>query len=187
MTGIAAAIAAGVAVAGLQTWKRQLQGTAAYDVSRRLLRSVYRLREEIRALRSPFMSAGEIASAMKAAGIEPPQSGTPGKDSQEAAYNVRWRRVADAQTAFAAEVLEAEALWGGGIRPWADELFGCTGQLHFSLGRWVSPRSQMLSDEQDRKLMGIVYDGDDPPSEFTSKLNAAFEGIENEVRSRLTK
>jgi hypothetical protein len=45
----------------------------------------------------------------------------------------------------------------------------------------------MLSEEQDRKLMGIVYDGDDPPSEFTSKLNAAFKGVEDELRSRLAK
>jgi hypothetical protein len=45
----------------------------------------------------------------------------------------------------------------------------------------------MLNEEQDRKLMGIVYDGDDPPSEFTVKLNTTFEGIENEVRSRLAK
>jgi hypothetical protein len=131
MTGIAAAVAAGVAVAGLKTWKRQLQGTATYDVSRRLLRSVYRLREEIRALRSPFMSGGEISSAMKAAAIDPPPSGLPGKEANEAAYDIRWRRVADAQVAFAAEILEAEALWGGSIRQLADELLGCTGQLYF--------------------------------------------------------
>jgi hypothetical protein len=58
MTGIATIAAAVVATMGLHTWKRQLFGNSNYELSRRLLRSAYRLREAIQFVRNPLMLAG---------------------------------------------------------------------------------------------------------------------------------
>jgi hypothetical protein len=55
MTGGAAIAAAVIAGAGLATWRRLLNGTTNYEVGRRLLRAVYKVREEVRYVRSPLM------------------------------------------------------------------------------------------------------------------------------------
>ena len=43
--GIAALAAAGVAVAGLNTWRKQLRAKEEYDLARRVLRAALRVRD----------------------------------------------------------------------------------------------------------------------------------------------
>ena len=61
-TGVGALL---VAYSGLQTWRRQLYGTAEYERARRLYRAVLDARDQIAALRLPFISAGEMLLAFK--------------------------------------------------------------------------------------------------------------------------
>jgi hypothetical protein len=44
-----------VAFKGLGTWNRQLKGGAEYELTRRLLRSTYRMRETMKAVRNPVV------------------------------------------------------------------------------------------------------------------------------------
>lgn len=54
VTSLCAAIAVGVAIAGLRTWRKELVGRRREDVSHRLLLAVYRMEEGFAVLRSPF-------------------------------------------------------------------------------------------------------------------------------------
>jgi len=185
LTGIAAIIAAVVAWKGLQTWKRQLLGNANYDLSRRLLRATYRLREAIRWVRNPYMSVGEMDSAMKAAGLEDSSPNRPDDRAGDLAYQARWRKVVDAQLEFAAEILEAEVLWGPEVRQRAETLASAIGELHFALSRYLSRRQRPLDAATDAKITGIIYEGGEESTAFSDRLKAAFEGIEAEIRPHL--
>ena len=46
VTIVSLIIASVVAILGLQTWRRQLKGTAEYDLARKVLMAVYKLRDE---------------------------------------------------------------------------------------------------------------------------------------------
>jgi hypothetical protein len=191
MTGIATIAAAVVATMGLHTWKRQLFGNSNYELSRRLLRSAYRLREAIQFVRNPLMLAGEMATARKAAGLgtTPP----PGTDdpSVELAYQSRWQKVVDARVEFDAELLEAEALWGPEIRQRADDLFRCIGRLNFSLSQWLDARQRrargepLLQHDGGERIMDVMYDSGGGSNKYSDELRAAFERIEATIRPRL--
>src|SRR3569833_3419445 len=137
----AVVVAAGVAVKGLHAWKRQLHGNANYELSRRLLRGAYKVREAIRSVRAPFMSLGEMNAAIRAAGLEGsvqnPDSETNFDKAESVAYQARWDKVVQAQLEFAADVLEAEVVWGPMIREKAEPLAKCTAKLNVALAQWV--------------------------------------------------
>ncbi len=82
-------------------------------MAKRLLKATYRLRDSLQAVRSPFMSAGEIQHAMKEARLDlkPTDEGFHAA-STAAAYQIRWKPVVEAYQSLELEAIEAEALWG---------------------------------------------------------------------------
>lgn len=65
VTILVALVGGGVAIYGLISWKRQLKGKTEYELARRVLRAVYRLRDAIRGIRNPLQSTGEIEHSLK--------------------------------------------------------------------------------------------------------------------------
>lgn len=186
ITGIAAGVAAVVAILGLQTWKRQLHGNTNYDVSRRLLRAAYTLRETVRWVRNPMISGGEMAAALKAAGLNDSPPGGIDERGEALAYEARWRKVADAQSEFATVLLEAEALWGPEIRQRGEALGSMTSELYVSLMSWLSRGKRQYDPARENKLMDVIYDaGDGVSPTFSDRLKATFEGLEEVVRPHL--
>lgn len=180
LTTLAAITAACVAVKGLSTWRRQLQGNAEYEQARRLLRATYEIREAVRYFRNPFMSSQEQAAALDEEGIAPQNAST--QESRAAAYQVRWKRVAAAHVTFSAELLEAEALWGEKITQASNTLLDLIRDLNVAIRQWLSGRD--LGPERFDYIYDAVFDGRDE-SEFTTNLNSAIADMETELRPHL--
>jgi hypothetical protein len=70
VTGISAIVVAITAVCGLQTWKKQIKGETEYDLARRMLISVYEVREAISEFRNPWQSGVETEHAKKQKSLE---------------------------------------------------------------------------------------------------------------------
>src|SRR4051812_35656253 len=64
-----ACVAIYVALHGLSTWRRQLVGNAQHELARRLLRSAYKIRDGLMALRNPMITGGESYHALKNSGL----------------------------------------------------------------------------------------------------------------------
>jgi len=95
-TAIVAIIGVGVAIAGLSTWRKQIKGKTEYDLARRLLKSIYKIRDSIPAVRNPFQLAGEIEAALRESRIEP--EGTlnyANTKAIRAVYTMRWNKLRD--------------------------------------------------------------------------------------------
>jgi hypothetical protein len=138
-TGIAALVAAWVAVEGLRAWRVQLLGATEYKLARRVLRAAFRVRDQIAQVRSPFVPVGEMIEAYKGAGLE-----TEGldftRDSQrrdQLVYQRRWLPLATALSDLSLEMLEAEVLWGAGIRASETAIRGCVGELNAALSLYL--------------------------------------------------
>jgi hypothetical protein len=117
---VAGLVTAFVALKGLNTWNRQLRGTAGFDVARSLAKSSYKVRDKLQACRSPILSAGEFPIDYHDGGLK--------KTSKQKTvgyafvYKERWNFVQEAIQEFDAATLEAEALWGQAIRETTDQL-----------------------------------------------------------------
>jgi hypothetical protein len=110
VTALAAGIGAVVAVVGLNAWKKQLKGKTDYELARRYLRAVYKIRDAIKFVRNPFISLGEMEQALKERGSN--QSTSDHKETSRAVYSVRWKKVTEAGSDLTLELREAEVSWG---------------------------------------------------------------------------
>lgn len=107
------AVAAGAAVIaawfGVSTWRAQLAGTAAHDVSRMVLRALYRLQWQLDAARHSALFQGEGADRVRAPEEQPREAET---RNLAHAYRKRLQLVLDARMELQLAELDALALWG---------------------------------------------------------------------------
>ncbi len=179
----AATTGAIVALLGLNAWRRQLSGKTEYDVALRFLRAVYRLRDAIGLVRSPFMSAGEMAHAAKDKAHPPRPSEDSLLDATAAAYELRWKSVMEAMSDIQLVALEAEVLWGRNPVELLEPLRKCVGELHRALSTHLRSHT---GDQEDRTYNIVFSIGDDPKENpFGAKLKDAVIKVENFVRPHL--
>lgn len=161
LTGLAAAVAAGVAAFGLTTWRNELRGRAEYDLARRLLTLVYRVREGIGVVRNPFMSGEEWADRPGRDGTK--QLGAAAEDTAFA-YNKRWQQVSEPMVQLDAALLEAEAHWATLLTEPARELRRLVHSLlvdlryHFRAER-DEEYALRVSDEERERMTSSVFEG----------------------------
>ncbi|HUH81052.1 MAG TPA: hypothetical protein VLZ06_06975, partial [Solirubrobacteraceae bacterium] len=136
---LATTLGIGIAALGLKTWRAQLEGSAQFDLARRLLLEVYRLRDAVEGLRSPMMLKSEAAGANQ----EMPW--------EVAAYERRWQRILDAQAPLDVCLYEAQILWGDEVRGLAHQLAKQTRTLFLAVSAFARSKhaeGEALSDDQ---------------------------------------
>src|SRR5215216_7272461 len=95
-TGAAALVASYVALAGLDTWKKQLTANAERELARRVLIAVYKVRDAINDCR---LIATDIDSVTV--------------DITQRIHEKKFEKLDEAKADLDAELLEAEAVWAG--------------------------------------------------------------------------
>jgi hypothetical protein len=180
----------GFAVRGLNTWHRQLLGTADFDLARRLLRALYEWRDTIELTRLPVIWAEEMTPE--------PGKDTEAKDKehqagQKRAYERRWARVMKARTEIQVLSLEAEVLWGDGIKSDLRALSAIQGELVDAIGEHlrrkaatvpVPPAERAREVERSIARDRILYSwrADD---EFAAAVGRAIAPLEDRLRPHL--
>jgi hypothetical protein len=187
-------VAAFVAIVGLRTWRRQLKGTAEYELAKRVLKSVYRLRDALAQVRSPIITSGETEFALKDAGIElKPGDPSAHATSITVVYQFRWRKVVDAFHDLEVEAVEVEALWGKRPRDLIMELRKNVNSLLAALALYLrhlrDPSAKILDPETLRTFEAIVYRMTEKEEEdrYARDLSAAISEIEQIARPYLSK
>lgn len=191
---LAAVVGAYVALRGLSTWNRQLRGGVEYDLTRRLLKCTYRLREAIKGVRNPVMWPNEMQT---------PAETEASKMSREklrhygiaTAYQKRWDKVAEARTDLQTEMLEAEAIWGRTVYEKFDPVFKLQQELFSSVHAYVSACNPDESKDSRavfqvimQKNRQILNDlSSEMPDEYTQDVTHAVEAIETFLKPHLRK
>lgn len=179
----AAVTGAVVAVLGLDTWKRQLRGQFEYELSRRILVSLFKYRDAIAQVRHPFMWAYEMP--------KPPDEEMKSMSHDDIsyygtskAYQARWEKVQTERTSLYADLLQSEALWGQALKDLFKILFNLEHELFITIQnhlRITNPRTSELEKEALRKISlkrrDVMYDdmsetGDDFKREFQNEIDA---------------
>jgi len=186
---IAGATTATVAVIGLNNWNREVRGKATFEVARGLAKTTYKLRDALKSCRSPLIRGTEFPDEYNVAG--------PRKSSEQEAqayahiYANRWAPVWSALQEFDTHTLEAEAMWGSGIRTKTDELRKGVRELNVAIEAVVanaaSGGEDFSTDREFGKKMRstVAATPGDAKNEFTVNLEAAVRGIEDELRPHL--
>ncbi len=105
---IAASITAWVAYSGLNKWKKELKGKIDFDTAHALIKATYKLRNELKYARAPFILAQEFPN-----NYNPIEANSHKKaDALAYVYSNRMKRVIEATEELEVRALEAEALWG---------------------------------------------------------------------------
>jgi hypothetical protein len=189
-----AVVGAVVAVRGLNTWNRQLQGGAEYELARRVLKLTYRLRDVIKAVRHPVMWAAEMPSPSEA------DAATMSRDEVRhygtaMAYQARWQKVADVRTELQTELLEAEVLWGSELRKRFEALNKLEHELLIAVRSFLDvsdPRTHEARKQavfkRQQGARDVMYDDlSDKGDEFTQDVVRAIQPIEDYVKPHLRK
>jgi hypothetical protein len=192
-TGLAAIVAASVAVIGLRAWRRQLHGQTEYDLARRVLRAVYRVRDELQGVRSPLILASEFEAARRETGAPSSDKASPFTTDDEAAvYERRWKRLATALSDLQVEVIETEVIWGKSAVAQLKPLRQCVSDLNANLTlfflhkRRQSDGYQTAPDVRERTEQIVWKVSDDPgQDQFSRRIEEAVAQIEDLVRPRL--
>jgi hypothetical protein len=187
--GGAAVTTALVAVSGLKKWRQELEGKSQFDAARGLVKSTYKLRDQLQICRSPFYGAHEFPTDYK---------GGLGANSTEEetrawvhVYKNRWDSVWNAIQEFDSQTLEAEALWGASIRAKTDALRQCVREVNAAIDAVIGDKAvggeNFKADKAFAKAMRsiVAASRDDEKNEMNQKLSKAISSIEDEVRPHL--
>jgi hypothetical protein len=172
------AIVTGVSMAiiGVDTWKKQLKGSTEYELARRYLKAVYKIREAIKYVRNPFISIDEMSIALEENGVKNPDYSN-NQQTNRAVYSMRWKKVMEARTDFDVELLESEVIWGKEAVNVASDFNAKINKLYVSLKMFLEERNM----RPDRE---IIYDIGDKDV-FNPEVSRAIEKIENFLKPHL--
>jgi hypothetical protein len=192
ITALAALTAGIIAVLGLRTWKKQLKGKTEYELARRLLGAVYKLREAIRSVRTPFISVGEISRALEEANIKLDQLDPNSAAIQErAVYQKRWENIRQALEELDLEAFEAEVVWGYQVTEKLKSLQKCIRTLFASIQIHLRQLQPEYKDNFDAKAIEkidqVIYITSEDPSNdpFATELAEAIGEIEDFLKPQL--
>jgi hypothetical protein len=189
---IAGAVTATVAWKGLNNWLRELRGRTRFDAALSLMRAAYALRETVANCRAPLIVAGEFPAEYR-------ESRSLGRetrwDDKVRAYAhvfaARWSSVGAAMTEFETRSLEAEAIWGGDVRPLTRELVDCILMLNAATESYMDDlRSEGENFKADRefgrKVRSEVFASRGATdNELTNRITKALEALEKFARPSL--
>jgi len=184
----AAIVTAHVAIKGLQSWSRELKGKADFVVAKDLIRSTYKLRDEISYCRSPWIPLSEFPE-----NYDPTSRTATGEaEAYSFIYTNRWKPVASVLQEFETQALEAEALWGPDFKPKTDELRQCVRNLQVSIEALIRNKANggedFRSDSSFRKTVeSEVMEIKKKENPLTLKINDAIKSIENKIRPIIKK
>lgn len=191
---IAAVVGAYVALRGLSTWNRQLKGGVEYELTRRILKCTYRLREAIKGVRNPVMWGYEMPTPpeVEASKMSKEQLRYYGLAN---AYQKRWDKVTEVRTDLQTEMLEAEALWGRIVYEKFEPVFKLQQELFSSVHAYISvcnPNESEQSRAAYQKIMrdkrDILYElSSESPDEYAQDITRAIEAIESFLKPHLRK
>lgn len=182
-----------VAVKGLGTWKRQLKGGKEYELARRILVTLFRYRDRIDDVRFPGMWAHEMP-------LPPENEANQMNDEQirsyvsSKAYQARWDKVQFERTSLNADLLEAEAIWGGDLKNLFSKIFSLESELFNSIRQKIAIENPDTGEPLREAIKGYSKDKRDvmfdylgsKPDEFKQELNTAIENINKYLKPKIS-
>lgn len=192
VVAISAATATLIAFKGLGTWQRELKGKSEYQLAKDVLRSVYKVREAFKQVRSPMIMGYEYPEEMRS------HTGHLKEEYRYEGtlrvYEERWKSMADAFKELEEKYLEALVEWGSKYQDTIIPLRKCRGELLMAIqdmvGRYKKPHEENWKKREEMaEEKSILYHlgNDSEFDKFTPEINAAIELFEQWLRPHVSR
>lgn len=178
VTALATVAGVVLAVKGFSAWKDQLKGKTDYELARRYLRAVYRVRDAIKFVRNPFIPVEEMSVALKESGRE---LDSDSQETSRAVYNLRWKKVNEAESDLKVELWEAEVSWGKEALQAEKDFHDCIVKIFVALKMYLDFDNASERRKEDRDL---IYDLGEKDN-FNKELEQAIKKIEDYLAPHL--
>jgi len=185
VVAISATTGAVVAVKGLRTWRQELRGKTEYELSRRLIRACYKVRDSFLHVRSRGIMASELPgdAVNDLAALADPEKR---RENNQFVYENRWKVLMEAVLELEAEILEAEVMWGNKIEASMKEVRRAVIDLNFALEDFIfHPLSQPASRTDITKIRHRFLGKLDGSDEISQQIRDALGPIEAKARQHL--
>lgn len=181
-----------VAVKGLGTWKRQLKGQFEYELSRRILVTLFKYRDAVAGVRHPAMWGYEMPKP-PADEMENMSDADIHYYGTSKAYQARWDRVQAERTSLYADLLQSEALWGLALKDLFKSLFSLEHELMVTIQSYLSMTNPAVSEIEreahrniSEKRRDVMYDDQSEKGDsFRQEFQSAIEEIERYLKPKL--
>lgn len=178
-----------VALSGLTTWKRQIRGTNEYELAKRLLMGIYRVRNGIGVVRHPLFSSSEALAALKKQGNTlSEQLDAMGKEGTIAAYSIRWEYLQNALIELNVIYTEAEVIWGKEIKENIDKLYKKVNILRTMISSYFEDEFGGKKIDKSRDNVYKIVHGfcnDDDETEYWKEITTIIKSIEEYLKPKL--
>jgi hypothetical protein len=166
VTILATVTATIIAYAGLQTWKKQLRANAEYDLARRALIAVYKVRDAVNNCRIFIDPREHIEEAKKQ-------------------HNLQIAKVDDSTSSLAVELLEAEAVWGDekNFHEKFENLYKAASYMKSSIWNYYSDKTP--ENVKDNYFFQIFYSPPQGKGDIDILLETSVYEIEDLLRPKL--
>lgn len=189
VVAIAAIVAAVFARKGVNTYRREFVVKDQYDLAKRLLYSIYKVRDGFKHVRHPFMSVAEYPK-------EDSNKGTVDTNSRESqykavsyAYEKRWEVLMTALRELESEMIQAQVFWGPQIGNLLAPVRECVVTLQIAIENRLQAilGEEVYNDKEERIAeRKVLYSrGDISKDPFAQKVQEALNPIEEMVRPHL--
>jgi hypothetical protein len=189
---LVAILGAIVAILGLNTWRKQLKGNSEYELARRLLKSIYELREAIQIVRNPLISPEEMVESYKNADASDTNDQLFDSKINIYVYQYRWNDISKSISNLNVDLLEAEVLWGKEIKNLANNILKLVSELRFGIKDFlelgIKGIKEEYGEERVKKVKGLIYKKLDyiEDDEFSGKLTTEIQNIESFLKPYIT-
>lgn len=173
ISAIAAVVVAAAAIPGLNAWRKQTKGKVEYELARRYLRAIYKLRDAVKIVRNPFISVSEMDDSLLKQGKEVDDT----ENRNWAVYATRWQKVSEAFSDLEVESREAEVLWGKEFKNLEKEPESLIRKLRAEIALFVRGHSSAETDS-------FLYDSGEDDA-FTIEINNSIRPIEKYLSKHL--
>lgn len=173
LTALAALMALIFGASGIDAWKKKLKGKSDFDIAKKYLRVVLKLRDSLKFVRNPFIPLGEMQEALKESGFESDDF----KDREKvnrAVYSARWNKVQEVWTDLEAILIEAEISWGNQAVAVERDLDNLVRELKGAIWFFLNSGENINPNERKHKLIYGSYDEND---DFSVAVDKSVEKI----------
>jgi len=180
---IALSVILGVIFGGswLDTSKKKMKGKLDYDIARKYLKRILKLRDAVKIVRNPFITASEMQVALEKNGFK----GSEYEDKEKAnrsVYSLRWNKVQEAWTNLEEILTEAEISWGDEAVKVQNDLDMLIRELRSAIWLFVGYPDDFSKKEGGREILYGTHDEND---NFAKKINTEIEKIRNFLKKYL--
>jgi hypothetical protein len=178
-----AIVISGVAIIGLNTWRKEIRGKTEFELAKKYLGTIYRIRKAIRSVRNPLITTGEMRESLLKRGSTEATIDADIEDHQKrnwAVYGVRWDKVVEQLKTLDDDLIEAEVVWGKEAVDLVKEFDAIVRRFRGELEIFLMGLAPRQMDEND------IYDSGEGDA-FSTKIEEAIKPVETFLKPYVSK